>query len=101
MQQSVTWGIQFLVVIGCTIAFADAGAFIVGSWLKGPRLAPRVSPAKTWSGAAGALVGAGIGLAWLWDVAPANWPLATAAVMWALVAVSAMLGDLVESFTKR
>jgi phosphatidate cytidylyltransferase len=101
IRQFVRGGIEFLVVIGCAIAFTDAGAFIFGSWLKGPRLVPKVSPAKTWSGAGGALVGSGIGLALLWGVSPASWTLATIAVLWPVVAVSAIVGDLVESFVKR
>jgi phosphatidate cytidylyltransferase len=34
---------------------ADIGAFLVGSWLKGPKLWPRLSPKKTWAGFLGGL----------------------------------------------
>jgi phosphatidate cytidylyltransferase len=34
---------------------ADIGAFAVGSWLRGPKLWPRLSPKKTWSGFVGGL----------------------------------------------
>jgi phosphatidate cytidylyltransferase len=34
---------------------SDIGAFAIGSWLKGPKLWPRLSPKKTWSGFAGGL----------------------------------------------
>ncbi len=34
----------------------DVGAFIVGTNLKGPKLAPKISPNKTWSGLLGGLV---------------------------------------------
>lgn len=37
---------------------SDIGAYLVGRWLGGPKLAPAVSPNKTWSGAAGGLVAA-------------------------------------------
>ena len=41
--------IWLLLVVWAT----DSGAFFVGRTLKGPRLAPRLSPKKTWSGAIG------------------------------------------------
>jgi phosphatidate cytidylyltransferase len=37
----------------------DIGAFFVGRTLRGPKLAPRISPNKTWSGFVGGLVFAG------------------------------------------
>ena len=41
--------------------------------LKGPKLAPAVSPGKTWSGAAGNLLGAALGVAILSVAVPAQW----------------------------
>ena len=42
-------------LFACTWA-ADIGAFAVGSMLKGPKLWPRFSPNKTWSGFVGGLI---------------------------------------------
>jgi len=42
--------------LGLVIAFNDTGAFFTGRVLGGPKLAPTISPAKTWSGAVGGLV---------------------------------------------
>ena len=36
----------------------DIGAYLVGRWIGGPRLAPLISPGKTWSGAVGGLLAA-------------------------------------------
>ena len=36
----------------------DVGAYLVGRLVGGPRLAPRISPGKTWSGAVGGLLAA-------------------------------------------
>ena len=36
----------------------DIGAYMVGRWWGGPRLAPSISPGKTWSGAIGGLLAA-------------------------------------------
>jgi phosphatidate cytidylyltransferase len=36
----------------------DIGAYLIGRWIGGPRLAPHISPSKTWSGAVGGLLAA-------------------------------------------
>ena len=41
------------------VVAADVGAYFVGRTLGGPKLAPRISPGKTWSGALGGLAAAG------------------------------------------
>ena len=46
-----------LVVVWCS----DIGAYAAGRLLGGPRLAPAISPGKTWSGAAGGLLAAMVG----------------------------------------
>jgi len=95
------WGLQFLLVVGTAIALADAGAFVVGSWLRGPRLAPTVSPNKTWTGVCGAVLGAAAGIGFQWPLAPEEWDGQTAVVLIVTVALGAVWGDLVESFVKR
>lgn len=81
-------------------ATADTAAYAAGRLIGGPKLAPRVSPNKTWSGfAAGLLTPALIGLgaaAYLGGTSPA-W---LAAVSVAL-ALACQLGDLIESAVKR
>jgi phosphatidate cytidylyltransferase len=78
---------------------SDIGAYLAGRWIGGPRLAPRISPGKTWSGAAGGLIAAlavGVGTAvWLGAA-----PLSAAAIALPLGLV-AQAGDLLESAIKR
>ena len=38
----------------------DVGAYFAGRTLGGPKIAPRISPSKTWSGLLGGMVGAGL-----------------------------------------
>jgi phosphatidate cytidylyltransferase len=88
------------VVLLVTFA-ADTGALAVGKSIGRHRLAPTMSPGKTWEGAAGGLVAAiaaGLGLRYIFDldVSPM-----TAAVLGALMAIAGMLGDLAESRLKR
>jgi phosphatidate cytidylyltransferase len=77
----------------------DTAAFIAGKLIKGPKLAPAISPGKTWSGAVGGLVGAtivGVALASLLSE-----ELVRAAVLAVLVSLAAQVGDLLESGIKR
>lgn len=79
---------------------ADSGAYLVGKALGGPKLVPRISPRKTWAGALGAVVFAGIaagGLALI--IRPSE-----AGGSWLLgmvIGVAAVLGDIAESYLKR
>jgi phosphatidate cytidylyltransferase len=79
---------------------ADIGAYLIGRWIGGARMAPRISPGKTWSGAAGGLLSAvAVGLlAALLLSGRASW---NAMLSGAVLAVAAQLGDLLESFVKR
>ena len=45
-------------VVGVVVA-SDVGAYTAGRALGGPKMAPRISPGKTWSGAIGGLLSAG------------------------------------------
>ncbi|GIW17581.1 MAG: phosphatidate cytidylyltransferase [Tepidiforma sp.] len=88
--------------IGLLATFAtDTGAYAVGRAIGRHRMAPRISPKKTWEGAAGgyaAGLGAVLGLNWLFDTGV---PAATALHLAVALPVAAMLGDLFESWMKR
>jgi phosphatidate cytidylyltransferase len=92
------WGLLLglLVVVWTT----DTAAYVAGRSLGGPRLAPAVSPSKTWSGLCGGVLGAalvGALAAWLLGSGrPAQ-----AAGLGAILAAVSQLGDLIESAFKR
>jgi phosphatidate cytidylyltransferase len=95
---------------------ADIGAFAVGSMLKGPKLWPRFSPNKTWSGFFGGLAAAtlaAVGVETLPDLLQMYMPNVLAGLrpfqlnVWAAasiglaVGLATMAGDLWESALKR
>ncbi|TVR10763.1 MAG: phosphatidate cytidylyltransferase [Salinarimonadaceae bacterium] len=85
---------------------SDVAAYFTGRALGGPKLWPRVSPGKTWSGAVGGLAaavvaGVCIGLvARLFGAGPAIGFGALAALS-AMASVAGQIGDLAESALKR
>lgn len=86
----------FLVLMG-----ADIAAYYMGRAIGRHKLASKISPGKTWEGAAGGMVAA-LALAtashfWFFRELPLKWALLLAAVMMIL----GVLGDLSESALKR
>jgi len=86
----------FLVLMG-----SDTGAYYVGKAIGKHKLAPTISPGKTWEGVVGGVV-AGLALAavahfWFFKELPLKWVLPLAAVM----TLFGILGDLTESALKR
>lgn len=103
-------GSWLLLCVMGVVWLSDSMAYFVGSAIGRHKLAPRISPGKTWEGAAGALVSVVIyALAWgylssgilpeRYTAGPAAW-LALTGVM-SLLAVMGIYGDLFESFLKR
>jgi len=90
-----------LLLLLATIMTADSAALFAGSAMGRHKMAPRISPGKTWEGFAGGLLGgvAGalvvrrLGLPWL--------PLSHAVVLAVLITVAGVAGDLAESLLKR
>jgi phosphatidate cytidylyltransferase len=100
--RSLPHGEYLLICVIAIIAFADIGAYFAGRAFGGPKLMPRVSPAKTWSGFCGGIV-ASMALALLAGLVAGMdgtrlgaWLAVTLAA-----ALASVVGDLLESMVKR
>ncbi len=93
-------GRELVIWLICVVIACDIGAYFVGRMLKGPKLAPRISPGKTWSGAVGGAAGAvvaGVALGLALGLAS---PLVLAGAAFVFAVISE-IGDLLESALKR
>jgi phosphatidate cytidylyltransferase len=86
--------------LGIVIALNDTGAFFVGRLIGGPKLAPTISPAKTWSGAIGGwVIGTLAGVLYWIVFTDSPWLLGLA--FSGLLGLVGQAGDLTESAVKR
>ena len=113
-----------LMVVGAVIG-TDIGAYALGRLIGGPKIAPGISPSKTWAGLVGGMIGSALVISLLVSrmtdpafnslfmenagsshdtyqvvVTPMGSPL-TFAIAGALIAVVAQIGDFFESWMKR
>jgi len=105
-----------VLVLGVTI-FTDTGAYFAGRAIGGPKIAPSISPSKTWAGLAGGVI-ASVLWVFLWMMAidePPRWlpprfeiglnlspqNIAGAIALGAGLAFVAQCGDFFESWLKR
>ena len=89
-------GQRWVLLLAAVVWGGDVGAYLIGRLVGGPRLAPAISPGKTWSGAiGGTLIAVLAGMA--------AWPerLALVAPVALLLSLVAQAGDLLESAIKR
>jgi phosphatidate cytidylyltransferase len=93
-------GILATVYLTVVIWMTDSGAFFAGRLFGGKKLAPVLSPSKTWSGAIGGLVLGTLGGTIVWGFGTGS-PLFIGILISAAISLSAQGGDLAESALKR
>ncbi len=105
------WSPWLLLAVAALVWVADIAAYFAGRRFGRHKLAPAVSPGKTWEGVAGALAGVAVyGVALSWIAHAQSTPLSAVfesalgvpvvAAMLGLAALS-VVGDLLESWMKR
>ena len=93
-------GVWAGVYLGTVVWMTDSAAFFTGRQIGGEKLAPGISPSKTWSGALGGLaLGAGAGLV-VWTVLTDS-PWWIGLILSISISILGQLGDLSESAVKR
>jgi phosphatidate cytidylyltransferase len=94
---------QLLLAVMATVWVADIAAYFTGRTLGRHKLAPTISPGKTWEGVAGAMVGAvlfGVAASVILPALPAINMAALTGFLLLFITLSIM-GDLFESLVKR
>ncbi len=97
-------------VIGA-VAGSDIGAYFFGRTIGGPKIAPAISPSKTWAGLFGGIVGAALAFVTIFLIENAVYPTGymtdwTASsiqflIFGLVIAVVSQIGDFFESWMKR
>lgn len=84
------------------VVATDVGAYFAGRTIRGPKIAPKISPSKTWAGLVGGMTAAAFAL-FLWN--NGRWSADGDAMLYlpigAALAVVAQAGDFFESWMKR
>lgn len=90
--------VLYLILVVCA---TDIGAYFAGRRIGGPKLAPRISPNKTWAGLGGGVVSAAVmgGICASFTAYPPS--LIACMDLAALLALVSQGGDLFESWMKR
>lgn len=100
-QSDTSFGAWWLLYVMLLVWGADSGAYAFGRTMGRNKLAPKVSPGKTWEGLIGGLITAGL-ISWLFSVyspipVMPDYLLVTSII----VVVVSVFGDLTESMFKR
>lgn len=100
-----SFGAAVFLTISAVVVLTDVGAYIAGKTIGGPKLAPSISPGKTWAGSIGGvalplLLAAAVTLISMsetrsTDAAPLIF------IMTIAISIATQLGDLFESWLKR
>lgn len=94
-------GSRVLLALFIITWFGDSAAYFVGTFFGKHKLAPRVSPKKSWEGALGNLGGNLLGAFLMVVTVCTEWTVVDAVALGLLLGVAGQLGDLVESTWKR
>jgi phosphatidate cytidylyltransferase len=100
LRQDAVYGFGAILWVFLIVWAADILAYFSGRIVGGPRLAPRISPKKTWAGLAGAIIGSAFASFLVGHFMGLGrvWPLA---VLAGALAIVEQAGDLFESLLKR
>ena len=93
-------GLDVILWILFVVWATDIGAYFAGRSIGGPKIAPKISPKKTWSGLVGGMVCAGL-VSYLSTIWLTLWEPLLLIIAGGLLAVISQMGDFFESHLKR
>ena len=124
LDPKIGWPMLLIVLFG--VVFTDVGAYFAGRTIGGPKIAPSISPSKTWAGLGGGILGAATGIYLALMIAAGDWftglvndaarlgpddttvvsisnmpSIPSCLALGAVVAIVAQTGDFFESWMKR
>lgn len=94
-------GRELILMAIITAFLVDTAAMLVGAYAGRTRLAPTISPKKSWEGAIAGIIAGILGAIAIDTALGISFTTFTAATLGGLLAVTAILGDLYESWIKR
>jgi phosphatidate cytidylyltransferase len=98
-------GLLAVLAVVLMVIATDVGAYFSGRSIGGPKIAPKISPSKTWAGLFGGMVASGAMLLLLayffGDPTASSYLLPVDAALGVILAVVAQAGDFFESWMKR
>ena len=92
--------LEYFFWILASVVATDIGAFIFGALVGGLKLAPKISPNKTWAGLLGGII-TSIIIAWIFNTLWLKTEFYSLLLMGATLAIVSQAGDLIESAYKR
>lgn len=99
--RSMEKGLPIVIALTFSVWAADSFAYLVGSLWGRHKLAPVISPKKSWEGLFAGILGSIFIFYVARFISPLNYPWYDAVLMGVLIAVAALIGDLFESRLKR
>ncbi len=115
LHQHYADGAGFALCLMLCVWASDSGAYFAGKAIGGPKLAPAISPNKTWAGLVGGVISSGaMHVIYAYYIGPAlsRWtgqdlyiledtPVVLLAMLGGSITLSGQAGDLIESYEKR
>ncbi len=99
--QGLNWGDVYFAWLAIFITWAtDTGAFVVGSWIGKNKMAPNISPNKTWEGCIGGVLFC-LFIIFFYNLWFLHLPTFAMLAIGCIGSILDQVGDLVESYLKR